>query len=354
VSERIPEHINMRHWPFNVVPDEETAAVWVGRPEARKQLDRLLRATSRIPASQLALLWAAFGSGKTHALRYLHRKALEAGGVSPLYVVTPKGIRSFLDLYRAIVDAAIEDGLAQAVGRLLYADAAAGPLSDMERALLNLADGASAPAQVATAWLRAERVRLNDIRAIGIGSRIETPADAVEALHGFLSSVKKRRPVMLLVDEVQELDDLGRKQHAESVGGLHKVFDRNARGLTLVLSFTTATQDAVKGILGDALFDRSGQMLSLPALDRSEAVAFVADLLRAWSIEPDRAPYPFAEEAIDAVVAKLDTALPELYPRALIKAFNNVLIDAEFDIENGEISEIDAGYALARATVELD
>jgi hypothetical protein len=159
---------------------------------------------------------------------------------------------------------------------------------------------------------------------------------------------------MLLVDEVQELDDLGRKQHAETVGGLHKVFDRNARGLTLVLSFTTATQDAVRGILDDALFDRSSQMLSLPALDRDEAIAFVVDLLRGWSIDADQAPYPFSRDAVVAVVDKLDSVLPDLYPRALIKAFNNVLVDGEFDIENGEISEIDALYALERATVEGD
>src|SRR6266511_2461139 len=160
MSEQAHEHINMRRWPFNVVPDDESAAVWVGRPDARKQLDRLLRATSRVPASQLALVWAAFGSGKTHALRYLHRRAAEGDDVFPLYVVTPKGIRSFIDLYRAIVDAAVEEGLAQEIGRMLFAEAATGQLSDVERALVNLADGHSAPAQIAAAWLRGERVRL--------------------------------------------------------------------------------------------------------------------------------------------------------------------------------------------------
>src|SRR5437868_3771622 len=100
------EHLNLRAWPFHVVPSEETAQVWIGRPDIHRRLRKLVRSIPRVDASQLILLWAGYGAGKTHALRHIQHLAREIPDLVSLYVVTPKGIRSFLDIYKAIIDAA--------------------------------------------------------------------------------------------------------------------------------------------------------------------------------------------------------------------------------------------------------
>jgi hypothetical protein len=347
------DHLGLRGWPFNIVPSEETAAVWVGRTQLRRQLRALLRTASRVPASQIVLLWASFGQGKTHALRHLEGLARQEPDIIPLFTVTPKGIRSFVDIYRAIADGAIAANLLAAAGRDLF-DRTGGRLhSDVERAVVRIAMYSEEEARVAVSWLRADKVPVRDLKDIGLSQRIETSGDAVEALNQLIRVLQRDGSVkvLLLIDEVQELADVG-KRVTECIGGLHKVFDRNPTGLTMVLSFMTATQPAMKGIIGETLFDRASDVLSLPALDPEEAIELIEGLLREWSLDPATAPAPFTRDAIVAVVRRVASKLSTLTPRAVIKPFNKILRDADLDIADGEVEGIDEAYAIDHLSIE--
>jgi hypothetical protein len=348
VTEPKYPYLNLADWPFQIVASPSTADVWVGRPEARRKLNALVRSASRVPASQIVLLWASFGSGKTHALLHLSVLAGKHQDLVPLYVVTPKGIRSFLEVYRAIADAALQSGAAAAAGRWLFEHHGASTESNVGLALLRLAVYGDDDSRTAAAWLRAERVPMKDLRQIGISARIETTDDAVNALNNLVPILQQNgeKKVVLLLDEVQELEELG-KRLAECVGGLHKVFDHNTDGFTMVLSFTTGTQAALRGILGEALFDRASGTLTLPPLQLDEAVDFVTGLISAWSIDPSRVPFPFAQDAIKAVVHELSERRLALTPRSVIKTFDQILREAEADIEDGELETIDAAYAVS-------
>lgn len=348
------QSLNLRRWPFNVSASETSAQIWVGRPSEERRLRRLIRAAGRVPNSQIAILWASFGSGKTHALRYMERLAEENERLVPLYVVIPRGIRSFLEIYQAIASSALENGRLVEAGRRLLARRGGGGSSDMERALMRLGAGDDG-ARVAAMWIRGEKTPMAQIRNIGLSGRIERVAHAVEALNELIDVLRDggERSVILLLDEVQELSELGRRL-PECVGGLHKVFDHNDRGLTLVLSFTTGAQSSVRGILGDALYNRCGERLTLPAFTITEARDFVLDLIEAWSIDPERAPFPFSRDAVQAVIQMLDKSSPSLTPRDLIRAFDPILRQALLDIEDGEISEIGSEYALTNLSTEED
>jgi hypothetical protein len=289
------------------------------------------------------LLWAEYGAGKTHALKHLQRDASETRGVVAIYVVTPQGIRSFADLYRAIVDSLLETTFiqdARKAGELPRAHA------DVARAV-ELIGAGGPPSELASRWMRGDRIPLAQLRSIGIGKRIETTPDAILALDALLLTLQRLGTVCLLLDEVQELEELPRQKHEECIGGLHKLFDKNTEGLALVLSFTTAVQANVGAVIGDALLDRAGTWLTLPALDPPEAVELVSGLIRFWSIDPGRAPFPFTDEAIAAVVDGLAAENSYLSPRAVIRRFDTILRAAEMDIEDGEIEVIDAAYARA-------
>lgn len=348
-------HLNLRRWPFTITPSDETAATWIGRPETHRRLRTILRSASRVPASQILLLWSGFGGGKTHALKHLEVRARQEPDLLPLYVVIPEGIKSFLDIYRAIIESAADAGTLVAAGRDLFDRTKGNVDSDVETALIRAGMYQDDQARLAVSWLKAEKVALREIKDIGIYRRLETAADGVDALNRLIQVLQRDGAVkvILLMDEVQELETLGRKQD-EALGGIHKVFDRNTSGLTVVLSFMTATQSALKGIIGETIMTRASEVLTLKPLERDEAVDFITELLTEWSIDRDKAPAPFAPDAIEAVVDALNRELSELSPRAVIKHFNIVLREAELDIADGEISEVDSAYALARLKIERE
>jgi hypothetical protein len=343
------EHLNLARRPFAVVPSQSSAEVWIGRDETQRELRKLVRTASRVEASQLILMWASFGQGKTHALRHLEFKALQSADLIPLYVVIPRGIKSFVDIYRAIADALLDAAILAPAGRDLFDRTHGNLTSDVERAIVRIAMYDDDDARIARAYLRGERVHLRQLDNIGISGRIESADDAIKALNQVISVLQRDGSVkiLLLLDEVQELEELGKKL-TECVGGLHKVFDRNTSALTMVLSFTTGTQAALRSIIGEALFDRASQVLTLPELTVDEGIELVEGLLTAWSIDEDRAPYPFTQATIKAVVERIQGEVPLLTPRSIIRSFDGLLREADIDIEDGVISEIDEQYALSK------
>jgi hypothetical protein len=298
------------------------------------------------------LLWAAYGGGKTHALKYTQRMAREQPELLALYTATPEGIRSFLDVYRAIIDAAEEAGALVAAGRDLFTKVGGAGRTDLERALIRVGTLPADDLQARTAisWLKAEKVPMKDLRDIEINRRLESTIDGVDCLNDLISVLQRGGAikVVLLLDEIQEIEKLDQKRRTEAVGGLHKVFDRTTEGLTLVLSFTTATQAQVKRIIGDALFDRRGEILSLPPIEVDEGVELVEGLLEAWSIDKEKSPFPFEPSSVRPTVEAIAADSRVLTPRDVIRGFDSVLREAELDIEEGTINQIDAQYALDR------
>lgn len=339
-------HLNLRRWPFDIVPSGDGVTRWVGRPAAGKRLNRLVSSAVRVPTSRVVLLWATFGSGKTHALRHLEWQADTNGEVVSIYVVVPRGIRSFLDIHRAVIDSLNDKAILTKLGHDVLSAKGPGVDSDVERALIRLAVGSEEERRIATAWLRADRVPVRDLRVVGLSHRVETAADAVRILDDVIkASHKSAANFMLLLDEVQELEELGRRL-PECVGGLHKLFDLNPRGLTLILSFTTGSRSTVESIIGEALYSRAGEFLALPGLDPAEATEFVKDLLTVWAVDAASVPFPFSPGSIEAVVDELGAIDGSVTPRSLMKAFDQVLRDAEAHLAEGEIVDISPEFAL--------
>jgi P-loop Domain of unknown function (DUF2791) len=340
--------LGLRDWPFAARPTLERGAIWAGRPEVEADINRILRAALRTPASKLVLVWAAYGAGKTHLLRHIQWLARDEPDLVTAYVDVPEGIRSFVNLYSACVKGLEDVGALASAGRDLFDRTRGNVSSNVERALLRIGAYGADDAQIASAWLRGERVSMRRLDDVGITSRIATAADAVDCLNELLRVVRRdgTRKAILLVDEVQVLEALTKAKREEALGGLRKLFDHHSDGLTLILSFTANAQATMRAIIGEALMSRAFETVTLPSLTEDEAVQFVVDLIRHWSLDPARAPAPFESDAIRGVVAAVRRQADELTPRELMKAFDRVLLDADADITEGSITTIDAQYAL--------
>lgn len=340
-------HIGLKGWPFNRA-GPESGDVWIGRPDVLRQMRMLLRSASRVPASQLVLMWADLGSGKTHALRHMEYLAKGYTDLVTIMLTTPRGIGSFFDVYRAAVDGAIAVGALASAGRDLMDRTIRGQVAnDVERAIIAIGTYQEESARIAQAWLRGNKVQRQASKDIGVTSQIRTAPEAIDALGDLINVLRRRdRAVLLLVDEVQEFADLAPKKRDEAVGGLHKVFDKNPDGLTMVLSFTAASQGTMQALIGGPLSDRANNVITLPAITRDEAIELITGLLQHWSAKPDTAPAPFEPTAIAAVVDTLASSSPELSPRSVILAFDAILREAEFDIAEQIITTIDETYAI--------
>jgi hypothetical protein len=339
-------HLNLKAWPFSVVPPNRPTELWLGRPEAEQRMRRILRSARSVPTSQILLLWADYGAGKTHALRHMEFLARAVDGLVPLYVVTPKGIKSFLDVYKAIIDSASQAGILTTIGRELFnATMNRDVQADIDRALVRIPTYDERTTKIALAWLKGDHVSATDMRDIGISRRLESTTDAIDALNRIIGLIRGSgtRSLLLLLDEVQELDDLKRRL-PEAVGGLHKLFDRNTEGLTMIFSFTLGNQDGVRNIIGPALFDRASIGLRLPELDVAEAIELVRGLIQTCSIDRKRVPFPFTEAAVQETVRIVAANTTILTPRDVLEASNTVLREADFDISEGALQSIDPEY----------
>jgi hypothetical protein len=347
MTDELYKHLGLTGWPFNRA-GPETGPIWIGRPEVRRRMKLLLRSASRVPASQLFLLWADLGAGKTQALRHMEWMASSNPDLVTIYLTTPRGISSFFDVYRAATDGAITVGALASAGRDLMDRTIKGEVgSDVERAIIAIGTYQEDSARIAQAWLRGDRVQRQATREIGVTSQIRSAAEAIDAMGDLIRVLRRKdRAVLLLVDEVQELADLTPKKRDEAVGGLHKVFDKNPDGLTMVLSFTAAAQSTMFNTIGGPLTNRANDTITLPSITADEARDLVNGLLVHWSTDPPRTPPLFQAEAIDAVINDLADALPALTPRAVILAFDGILRQADIDIDDGVAAAIDVTYAM--------
>jgi hypothetical protein len=352
------EHLNLKAWPFQIVPDPQFATVWAGRHKTKDQLGRLLWKMQFAPKSSIHLLWANFGMGKTHTLYHIQHLCKQSKGrLIPLYAVMPKRVSGFLDVYRAIVSEMPYDFLGD---QLVQAGSGSGgsmtqhPLfvksPGVVNALLAIRSGDAERAMAARQWLSAQPgLSAHDLRAVGVTYRIKTPEDAVSVLTvltrlaGFKSDPFSKLVIML--DEFQRIGELKPRIAQEINSGIHTFFNENPNGLEIILAFSFGRQEDVSFLLSKELRSRAEpQTISLDVLSESEGEEFVRDLLNQFRIDKDdRWAYPFTPGSLKALI-KYITKSQILTPRRLMKYANYVLSESQYTRGpelSGEITETD-------------
>ena len=344
-----------KYWPFGIVPQPGEKLVWADRTELKKQVTRLGRMLGRRGAVSLHLLWADFGAGKTHTLLYIKQQAAEGtyGSLLPLYSALPKGCRSFLDIYRAIVRAIPVQLLQEAYQQALAnvgSDELTRTLStiwiNLPRCFSAIGIGGFDQQRVALAWLQAETgISSRQLNTLSLVGRIRSTDDAVLALCGLvrLFNLAGRGRVLLMVDEFQRVEVLRRQQQDEINAGLHGFFNACAHGMSLLLSFSFGVEENIRHFLNPELLSRAHPLrIAIPKLTEDEGIVFLNDVInqardsavKEWPVSPEVVP-----QIVLAVAKKFD-----LTPRRLLKAGGLVFETAELDFEDGVISKVDTSY----------
>ena len=355
------DHLCIRRWPFVVVPEPAQCDFIADREQFRDDLETLLRNLSRQNASSIHPIWSWFGAGKTHTLFYLSNRAaqIHREGTSHLrtiYSEFPRNPRSFVDVYRSFALRMDREVLSEAYLEICTSSEAVrlerdllNASSDLVSALKVLVIGEPADQELAMRWLRADVLPVADCRKLGISKRITSSEESSRILIGLvrmfgLSASSHNRinsRLVWLLDELQRIEQLPRRVRDEINTGLHSTFNACPNGFSMILSFSGRPTETLPSWFSLELKDRIGRtkVMILPPMQMSDALKFVKDVL-AHARPPESTdidPYfPFSEQTCRTIIEDIQKH-DELKPRAIMQAFNAVLLEADSQIENKKI-----------------
>lgn len=364
-------HLHLTRWPFPVVPQPGFCTFLAARGQLRADVHDLVSALARRDTSSIHLFWAWFGAGKTHTLHYLthHARAVAkqpfSNALIPIYTEIPKGVRSFFDVYKAlllaldvdvVLDAFLEistSSHAEAVNkRLLRAS------PDLASALKVLATGLPQAQALASRWLKGEPVPVSELRRIGVSQKLATSEEATRVLASLIEMINvaaqcRDQPgarLIWILDEFQRISKGGSRVLDDINAGLHTTFNASPSGLSFVFSFSGKPQTGgLPPWFSAELRDRIGptKVMLLPPMTADEALNFTREVLQQFR-SPDRAPpdalFPFTEAACKAVIAEVH-AKGELKPRSIMQAFSAVLEAADLPIESRQFASVSPEFA---------
>lgn len=364
-------HLGLSDWPFSVVPQPVSCDYIADREELRGEVEDLVHGLSRRSTSNIHIFWAWFGAGKTHALYFIRNLALQEHdsfgrlkGLVPVYSEFPRQPGGFLDVYRTFSSALDLDLLADAFLELSTGTDSAdfgtrirSSSMDLFSALQILSTGAEADRVVAERWLRGQRLPVADFRKVGIRAHIGSAEEAIRVFSKLIEILAQARQasgarvgrVIWLLDEFQRVASSRPAVLREINDGLHSTFNSCPSGLTLVLSFSGEPGRDLPSWFSPELRDRIGvtKVLLLPPMNSESALIFVRDVLRRHrhTSNVDADPYfPFTREACQTVIGWI-AKQGELKPRSLMQAFDQVLGEADSEVERGRLQLVDREFA---------
>jgi hypothetical protein len=316
-------------WPFTVVPDPSASIIWAGRPTLKAQIDQYLGALNLRPQSSVDVIWAAFGSGKTHFLLYLAQEAQRQGKTVAWYCVTPKAARNLADFYQAIGKSIPVDRITQAISVVDQRGELDGDFRSVFRALYM---GSTDQKGVAAGWMKGQPTNLRTARAL-----VDIPfkLDGAQEILNLLSAIarvisKSGARFLLLLDEYQRIRTIKSALRETVSAAFLDLFNSVPRGVSLLFSCSAMQQtvafEAIPADLHDRM--RGRRPFAIPAMGADEAHEFATDLIRLQRPEgySGGTLAPFSERSLDLAIARLSAAAGgHLTPRRLMQVLDNAL-----------------------------
>lgn len=363
------DHLFLKRWPFRNVPDDESRKLWADRAVLREQIDRLLWRWHRSEQSTIHLMWADLGAGKSHTLRHIESRLMgnPSSSMYPVYCVMPRELRTFLDVYQAIVSGLDVARLGRmAITMLRQVGSKEGlvrsafpALPEAVWALTALQSPHDHERKTAAQWIGGTRgLTKRELSAIGVSRSIKTTDEAVAALSGFLyisRSVEKASRFVVMFDEAQRLSQASNKVRQDVNVGLQTWYDASPHNLTLVLSFGSGDEAYVRHMVSPELQRREDhERLRLDLLNQNDIVEFVGDILDQSRTQgaPDRW-FPLTEALVHNLAARLGNG-DGATAGAVMKAFNAVLTEMDYMIGIGKQQDIDCDALLTKGLDTVD
>jgi hypothetical protein len=287
-------------------------------------------------ASDISVLWADFGQGKTHALLHVETSLISLTDTLVHYVQLPPLTAGspFVALYRQV----LRDFPLDIVGKRVFARYR-DSIQDIFRApppgtqpihqLLWLIGTAAPGREIASRWLRGDKVTTGETsnlviagKRLAVGASPQTAQDCQNVLDSLLQTAidfpsDASGQFVLLIDEFQRLGELTSRKRTEVCDALHLLFNRHPQGLRLVLAFAGGLPEIVDNVLTRDLQARVSSRLHLPPMTQTQAEAYLVDLVEQYCGTASKGIFPYARDAVSAIVELADPDDDSLSPRRL-------------------------------------
>lgn len=357
-------HLKLIDWPFRVVPKDEYCNFIAGRKEVNNDVSNILKNWSKKDLSTLNIIWAYYGAGKTHTLKYITNRCINNfNSFIPIYMEFPKSVRSFLGLYSSFIEKVDIEKIQNAFlevftndGKKEYQKKLKQDYPDLFTALTVLIQDKGEKVAWANYWLRADNVSLKDLRSINITSRIDNSEKALKVitwlinLLSYSETLTTPHPprIIWMIDEFQRITRCRNPIQDEINGCLQSIYNRCPSGFSLILSFSGEPSEKRPDWLSKELVDRIGmeKVIILPPLTSDEAEEFIMDVLfnfRPFSDDNKKEPFPFTAASIRKVIDEIKKQVP-IKPRSLMQGFNVVMEEADNKMEDGKLKSITESF----------
>lgn len=376
--------------PFHVVPVDNNI-VWAGSTDIKSELLRIVREVqhSQLELSHLALIYGEYGSGKTHALKYLRDHLKAQGRALVAYLDKPKVEKkgSFLGIVKEVIKqigrgplrTAVEPiiryiqrevqlELPELLGRAgpdelkdlaLYANRAQ---ADSRRRLqetlyprfpeiFNVFEGLVNDDPVAWSYF-SSKVAPATLKAFELNSGIEDDHDALRALAAIYTILTTKYPEIpgtpvfdaayLLVDEMEQFLEMKADEYISIRTGLRDLFNSCTEHFALLLSATAENASLFHGILEEAIMVRvTANPIHMSSHDEvDDGAKFLTELMKYArnGIQAPSPEHPFTPEGLKEVVER--TSAPRT-ARKLIQNANRAWQGSASVVLNG--GQVDVG-----------
>lgn len=376
--------------PFTLVP-EERVTVWAGYQDMRRQLLDVVEScrSDKVGLSEFAILHGEYGTGKSHALRYLKYWITEArqqefnAPVVYLHSLKVAASMSFVALYRKIMEelmthiqetaewlhlvieetvkgsdpSARHAALGEAINKK-YEDHAITPSFPPLSLLLK---GVKDDSEEAISLLLGNSLpsaRRAKYRTYNLTGPIETEYDAVKCLGAYVNLCTRGAPSLaegsvlarnkafyFLLDELEVMQDF-RPQEALSMNqGLRDLINACPENCCFLFGMSGDARLIFALLTQPVMRRMSRQPIEIRPLDTEESVTFLKEVLkgyRAYPSDPDE--YPLREATLRRIAeeTQIKTAA-ELFRncrRVLEKAVLTGRLQPDGWIEEGDVQEL--------------
>jgi hypothetical protein len=303
-------------------------------------------------------MWADFGAGKTHALRYLQAIAQETTPPSVVvYCDLPESTANFLEVAKQVVPQIPESVLIRAIvgyRQRLGDDWLSNPIlaGDREtpRILWMLAEmGTQVRGEVARRWLRGDKLGSRETALIDYIPPIKTSDRAIRVVATICRMIlegSQYSRLVLMFDEFQRIGQVSKKKIDDINAGINTLYNSCPEGLAIILSYSFGVPEHIKFMVSGEVWSRVDRQFTLRSLSDVEAELFVQDIVDQHLVVPATVR-PFTDNAIKALVHRLsgDTA-DHLTPRLVMQRFSSVL-DMALAAEGPAVFPLDVDAAVA-------
>lgn len=316
-------------WPFSVVPDPSASIIWAGRPTLKAQIEQYLGALNLRPQSSVDVIWAAFGSGKTHFLLYLGQEAQQRGKTVAWYCVSPKAASNLADFYQAIGKSIPVERITQAIS---VVDQRGELDSDFKSVFRALYMGSADQKAAAATWMRGQPTNLRTARAlVDIPFKLDGPQEILNLLTAIARVISKSGGrFVLLLDEYQRIRTLKSALRETVSATFLDLFNSVPRGVSLLFSCSAMQQTVAFQSIPPDLHDRmrGRRPFAIPAMGADEAYEFATDLIRLQRPQGYGGAElaPFSKTTLRLAITRLSApAGGHLTPRRLMQVLDNAL-----------------------------